>query len=378
MRIALLLCLLLAACKSDGGHAAADMFSPDLVFAPAPHEPPPQVPNLGGPVIANPHLVTITFPNFPFEDHVKALGDWLVTSSWFTTVGAEYGIGAGTHEHVLLTFDAPTSITYAGLDKFIADHVADGSLPKPSSGQEPYIYMLYVPPGTTISDSAPGFDCAPDYAPGFHYQTQGSTELVYAIVQTCVGLKTQQIEWTTAHELIEAASDPFPVTQPGYIFSYDDPWSQTGAEIADICNYAIERGGYLVTQVWSNQAAAAGQSPCIPSDTDPYFMVSPSPTTLSIPPGGSGMVTLTGWSIVKVADWSIGVSPGLYSNDYVAGVTYDPPARESAINNGDTVQMTISIRANAPSGAQETLLLYAIPNDGTTNNYVWPLVINIE
>src|SRR3954463_7867808 len=51
-------------------------------FTPGAHTEPPLVPPQGGPVIASPKLITITFANDPNRALAETFGDWVVTSSW--------------------------------------------------------------------------------------------------------------------------------------------------------------------------------------------------------------------------------------------------------------------------------------------------------
>src|SRR5579883_3576492 len=77
---------------SPGTADAAPDAAPPQTFVPL-----PQVPFQGGPTIAHVKLVTITFAGYPYQQQMQAFGDWIVGSTWLQTVGAEYGVGTGTH-----------------------------------------------------------------------------------------------------------------------------------------------------------------------------------------------------------------------------------------------------------------------------------------
>jgi hypothetical protein len=221
------------------------------------------VPTAGGPVLAHPKLITISIDGDATEPGVVAFGDWVVTSSWLTTVGAEYGVGSGTHVHATLP-SLPSSTSATGLAGIIEDAINAGTLP-PSDPNS--LYMIYVPSSTTLTDW-PTSRCAAGggtYTPAFHNSNPSfMAQFAYGVVPTCAGLKQQGLEQATAHEMIEASTNPLVTTQPGYIFDIFDPWAQTGGEIADICNQTIQADGHYVTEVWSTAAAATGGAPCVP------------------------------------------------------------------------------------------------------------------
>src|SRR5258706_7631209 len=79
-------------------------------FVPAPHPSFPIVTRHTTGVFAAPELVTITYSDFAFRDQVAQFADFLVTSQWLDTVGAEYGVGHGVHlQSAPLPDPAPTT-----------------------------------------------------------------------------------------------------------------------------------------------------------------------------------------------------------------------------------------------------------------------------
>ncbi|HZU83542.1 MAG TPA: hypothetical protein VE987_11520, partial [Polyangiaceae bacterium] len=79
------------------GDATADAPAepPDDGPWPAKHYPIPQMVDFGGPVIASPKIVTVTFQGQPNRDNERAFDDMIGGSAWWSAALAGYGIGAG-------------------------------------------------------------------------------------------------------------------------------------------------------------------------------------------------------------------------------------------------------------------------------------------
>src|SRR5262249_39975352 len=114
--------------------------------------------------------------------------------------------------------------------------------------------------------------------------------VAYAVIPRCgnfgnlTGLDA--VTAAESHELIESATDPYPMYDPAYDRLDDDHyyWSSTlgGAETGDMCAQnptAFTRFSelpYIVQRTWSNQAALAGHDPCVPPIPDTvYFSAVP-------------------------------------------------------------------------------------------------------
>jgi len=89
-----------------------------------------------------------------------------------------------------------------------------------------------------------------------------------------------------SHELVEAATDPFPESKPAFAqtIDADGAWTAiTGGEAADMCAFDDDQYlkpadmTYFVQRSWSDKAAAAGKDPCVPllSPPDIYFNSAP-------------------------------------------------------------------------------------------------------
>lgn len=342
-----------AACSSSSSP------SPDAEpgFVTAPHTPLPSLVKHTGAILDHVKLVTITPTDYAQTATVEAFGDAIVTSSWYTDAGAEYGVGAGTHDakvHI-----APYSTTQplkdTDLDALIQQLIANNMVPRPPATGSEYLYMFYIPPNVPLDASLMGFY-------GYHTDaTASGARFAYAIIlDDGSGIDTTTS--TAAHELIEAATDPYSPPQDGYYADppNDDPWYYILGEIADLCNgeALIKSGTYAVQRTWSNAAIAAGKSPCVPYDPDDIWMdVSAEPAKMPhVAAGGTATFTLTGWSTSQVADWSLDTYTADYSD--LDTTQTKPQLSATTINNGQTVTLTLYVPANASSG--QTGVVYVL------------------
>lgn len=157
---------------------------------------------------------------------------------------------------------------------------------------------------------------------------------------------------STSHEVIEAATDPFPRTAPAFHTpaSSHSGWAAVGGELADLCSepslYTME-GGFGFQRVWSNRVAIGRMNdPCVPAPpSSPYYGVTFSPESYrSVSPGEIVTFTVTGFSFVPVADWAVLVTPPLGAPAPTA--TLDA----TTMNDGTTATLTIHVPASAPRG----------------------------
>jgi hypothetical protein len=319
-------------------------------------------------------LVTVSFPGSTRESDITAFGDWLVTSSWLSMVGAEYGVGSGTHQHVALTDSLPASIAVANVDALIQQHVADHSLP---SGQD-VLYAVFLPDGAQIKETDPSYSCAVyhgRFTPAFHRQTEtpGTSSYALVVVPTCTALTRDVLEVAASHEIIEAATNPYIFDNPAYIFPTGDPWEPLGGEIADMCEANWPIDGHTVTRVWSNQAAANSHNPCAPSNM-PFYEVSVSPPSATIPPGGTASFTITGWSSAQIDPWMVIVEPSYFdsSADSLITSTIDV----AKLGNGDVGHVTLTAPARISSGTTATIYIESAADQ--TTSFSWPITLQIQ
>jgi hypothetical protein len=247
--------------------------------SPAMHPPLPQVLNLGGPVLANPVVLPISWAADPQAQYVeKILGELNGTGYWAATTG-EYGVGALTvATPVHMTQAVPSSFTDTKFLTLISQNTSGTS---PAWGElDPHmIYLLVIPDGVHFDDGT-GSICCSDYD-GYHSEGDSNGKhFPYAVVCTCPGFDgpqetpTQQLTEVTSHELVEASTDPYTSSNPAYAEADADHavWTvTTDGELADMCElnddaaYLPPGGTMTVQRTWSNRAAAAGENPCVPA-----------------------------------------------------------------------------------------------------------------
>lgn len=337
------------------------------------HLPFPQVTDHGGPVLDAPQLVTITFDGYRFRTDVEAYGDWIVASSWLTTVGADYGVGAGRHLHKihLPASSLPsTSLTDMQLQTWLQSQLGK-TVPAPGTGLP--LYLIYLPTGTTVTQHSGQASCQAFL--GYHGEAvKGTQSLLYAALPDCAGppgqTDLQGLEITVSHEIIEAATDPQHATQTYTILDAQSPWSTVPGEVGDLCIGAsmYADGSYVAQRIWSNAAAAAGGDPCIPVSGAPYANASPrSDGFLLAEAGASVSLTLTGWETAPTGSWALAAQPA-FTSGFTAGFALD----KTSLKAGETVTATFTIPAGTPSGYCSAFLVTSSFDSFQTYG-LWPV-----
>ena len=210
------------------------------------------------------------------------------------------------------------------------------------------IYVLFYPTGTTISLGQSGTSCSAfgGYHDNITYQTNN---VAFAVIPRCssfgglTGLNA--VSATSSHEIIEAATDPYPTSNPAYGQVDDNHiyWEFVlgGGETADMCAqfpgsfYAPTDIGNYVQRSWSNVSAKAGHDPCLPADGTPYFNSVPLlKDTLTL---GGGQLTTKG---VKIpVGQSATVEIDLFSDAATSG-PWTVSAMDSAQLQGGTPNLS--------------------------------------
>ncbi|MBS2030993.1 MAG: hypothetical protein JST54_24035 [Deltaproteobacteria bacterium] len=383
-------------------------------FQVASHAAYPQVPNNSGtPTLGALQLSTITFNGYDHQSDAEAFGDWVVGSSWLTTVGADYQVGAGTHiAKVHLTDTAPTSISDNQIQAYLKGKLDDGTLLAPGATipgtsttvTEP-LYAIFYPSSTTISLGQGGGTSCQDFG-GYHsyftYTPAGGTavNVSYAVLPTCTqtppGMSVKDyLTVAASHEYMEAATDPFPTTGFGTdtssyaIEDYSSAWSFVPGEVGDLCIGSMmhDSSGFMVQRIWSNSAAArsetTGESPCIPSPSYAFFGVSVDHNNIvSTKAGQTVTYNLSAFTqravsqrfMVMVypvqasfnATWKLTTSDGqtlTQSSGFNGSVN---------MNNGDTATLVINVPSGASSQDYAMFQVMAFAN-GTSDYSFWPL-----
>lgn len=336
-------------------------------FTTAPHDPFPVLNPHSKHVLSSVDLVTITFQGDPRTADARAFGDHVVGSAWYTTVGADYGVGAGKHVAKFVLPEAtPAMLDEATLLGWVDAHIQDGTLPK--IGPQT-LYMLYVPASVKFSDGQGGVLCTDSY--GYHSAASGkSGTILYGVIGDCGSL--DDYTSTVAHELIEAATDPvdaYYIDGPA-----DDPWSflPEGTEVGDLCEFLplINDGTYAVQRIWSQSAAAKGQNPCIPVPPgEVYKNVSASPEKLvALKAGQNTKFKITGWSDAPTAPWPVMAQADKV--DFKPTVKFVAPT----IQNGQTVEIELGVPMGTPAGSVGLARIYS---DATSGVY-WPIGVVVK
>ncbi len=362
----------------DGGFAAA-------------HLPFPQIPFNGGSVINSPRVITLSFPKYQDGGFgVSGYADWIVGSSWLQTVGADYGVGLGTHvKDFVFPSAAPAQVNDSEIQQVLASWIADGGIP-PSTASS--IYLIYYPVSTTITMSG-GVSC--QSFGGYHDQfaLSNGTPVTYGVIATCQGGNGNpnygEAAITTSHELVEAATDPDPqglFGNPGYRFNDQTlAWTDTFSEAADLCegSTGIYDSNYAAQRIWSNSVARTGaSSPCVPVPSkEVYFNASASPNgTQFLSTSSSAQIVtyqITPWSLSPASGWYLIASQLTGSFSASLSLTGGTAVGSGviAVNNGDAVTLQVTVPpANAlgflrgdPAGLgsqPESLELHALASGG--------------
>jgi hypothetical protein len=379
-------------------------------------------------------VIPVFFASDAFQAPIERFLSELATSSFWTATTEEYGVGpVRVAPSVVLPDALPSASARADVLTWLSGYL-DGSHPEWPAIDANNIYVVFFPPGATISDGN-GTSCA-DFG-GYHSEgiIQGGSgggdagaaesggddggaagavnaagaSFVYAIIPECsrfAGLTgLDVITGSLSHELVEAATDPFVVTNPAY-FGVDDnhrSWSFVGtgdSEVGDMCNWAESPnrlyrrlvGDFVVQRTWSNRAALAKQDPCVPAIKEPYFSAAPdfgqsvkigrfaTATTpgVRLAVGESTTVDIRLFSTGVTADWYVEAGEVVPSSN--AFVTMTAPARSSLSfawdrhlgNNGDVVKLTITRKSAAAGFGGTGFLLYsAIPNPDRQSDGPW-------
>lgn len=315
-------------------------------FTPAPHAPMPRVFPHNGTVLANLRLVTLAFDGYDTA-MVDRFGDAIVGSSWYTTVGAEYGIRAGSHNPTVTLGAAPASLTRAAIEDLLKQCIAaDSRLPKPTVGSHQLLYMVFIPSAATRGTDA---------SAGYHFSTSfGTAKFPFAVVIDD-GSGPAALTVAAARLLINAVTNPYQPNDDGYYADPPkiDPWSLVRREVADLCDgqRLVTEGDLTLPQVYSDVAARAGRSPCKPSSPDDTWSdVSAEPSTMrEIPRGGMVTFVLTGWSTQEVPSWELRTRVADFSQ--LSEDQMQPVLSDNVINNNMTVKLTLHAPLTAPSGA---------------------------
>lgn len=331
----------------------------DAGFAPAPHAPLPVVFPHTGTVLSAMQLVTITYAGYGAASDVVAFGDALVASSWYKAAGAEYGVSPATHRQQAVLAAPQEALDRDHIEAQITDLITTGGVPAPDPAANQLLYLLYVP----HSLAGPGLAGVGGYHDMLTFE--GVRFPIAVVIDDGTGLTT--ITRQAAHQVIDAATNPYLPPHDGYYADppRTDPWSLLRREIADLCegDDDVIEGQFAYPRVYSNTAAAASMTPCIPvRPGDVYYDVSAEPSQIqTIPPGGSFQFQLTGWSTSPLSSWKVRVR--VPASSMLSLNQMRPEFSSDMINNGDMVTLTLHAPPDAVPGTTGSLELLSGGNE---------------
>ncbi len=371
----------------DGGRK--DVSQPDTSvveagpFAPAPHPPAPQVENYGGSVMASPKILPVFFAgDGVMQKQIETFLAALTPSTYWTDTTSEYGVGKPTVLPTVVTTDAPPQTDDAA--QLWLANMTDGThmgWPKPDANT---LYAIFLPDNAVITIPQYGQSCTS--FGGYHYEATGKNNesIVYAVMPRCKSFGQYKgldaLTGTTSHELVEAVTDPKAVSDPAFAVPDKDHyiWALVPlGEVGDMCTYepqSFQRllgGTYVVQRTWSNAAAKAGNDPCVPHLTDPYFnsvpVLSENVTInfgqggqaqtkgVKIPVGTSKTIEIDLFSDAPTTDWTVqaeDVHSLFYGGQPELTFTWDTQTG----NNGNKLNLTITHEAKGQYNGSEFIL----------------------
>ena len=374
--------------------AGADATESDA-FVPGPHGAFPQAINGGGGVLGAPVVVPVFFAGDALEPNLEAFLAALASSSYWSTLESQYGVGPLTVAPSVVLDDTPPET--ASIDD-VADFIAakleasasdagdaggdaddgdggdDGEASAASHWPAPTpntVYFMYYPASTTLTLGASvGCDGFAGYHSNWHTATNQT--YVFAAQARCPNLQTLDVATqNTTHELVESTTDPLFTTYASVDVAHAIWSADPGYELGDLCeveslSYQRMIGNSLVARFWSNTAAAQGHDPCAPAIADVYYNSVPvlpdqvsitlfsQPVTtdgVSVPLHQSKTIAVQLFSDAPTTDWSL-QAQDLSSSGSELAFTWD----DTTGNNGDTRQLTITRAQNDANGGTEFVI----------------------
>lgn len=332
--------------------------------------PLPVIPNQGGPVLANPELVTITWAGDPIADDLEAFDQWWGTSDTWKTIMAEWGVGPAIYSgKTRLQTAAPATLGQDDIANLLLGGFADGSIPAPNGSR---IYMIYPPAGTVVTQEGGYQGCVTFQA--YHLQidvpataTAAATKAYYGVTPRCAETSgmtpLDYTTWGSSHEAMEAASDP-QYDRPAWRIDMQTLLTPELGENADLCaGQPTKVEGHQITRNWSNVAAKAGERPCVPAPDGPMFGLFADPGDLAIKPGETKTLTLHAYAASTYPAFAVGV----YAADPELTATID---KEKA-RDGDDVTLTVTATASfVEYPGQNLVFLYGQGSDYLTKRHL--------
>jgi len=399
-----------ATTTSTGTGGTVDHGAPSDVY-PAPHAPPPQAVSYGGPILAAPRIVPVFFSNedptlrAQLEDFSSKIG---ATAFWAANT-AEYGVGPATAvPPIELAETATGTIDDTDIQLWLAGKFESEDPAFPTMPYGDLIVTLHYPIDVTITfgDGGGGVIKSCESFGGYHNSitldaAHGNARVAYAVMPHCdpfgplTGINAATV--TETHELIEAATDPYPLEETAYGGIDDDHiyWMSFlgGGEIGDMCTrlpgvfFKFDELPYTVQRSWSNKSANAGHDPCVPALPGvPYFNAAPVQNDtvtatvfgtqidvkgVSIPVGATRAIEIDLFSDADTGGpFTVDVQDiGYVFGDETADLYLDLD-RSSGVN-GEKIYLNVTVNAAGQNNMEMLLITSTL---GETQNY-WLAII---
>jgi hypothetical protein len=341
--------------------APPPVWTPDDAGAPL-H--PPYLASNGGPTIANPAFVAITFDGDDMRDSIEDFVGSVGCTDYWRTIVSDYGINDGYMIQTAHLKDTPPAlIDDTAIGTYIRAKIANNELPPYVPNQT--LYVIYYPDATDITlqgeHSCQGFG-------GYHNEVKltQTQSIPYAVLPRCGSFGQlnglDAITYATSHELAEAVTDQFPMTNPAYQFPQPDDisWGFGGGEMGDMCEYNQDAPlfpstyPFTVQKQWVGSKAWLLHDPCQPS-TQTYFAAAPVLPDMIAYDIGFGQSATKGVKIANGSQQTISVqliADAAWTSDILvdvqdAGFFFgQKPTLSFNVNPksgkvGDTIQLTI-------------------------------------
>lgn len=383
-------------CTRDPDASAPPVFFPDMDASfDAAHPPAPQVVNVGGTsTIALPVLTGISFAEDTLNDEEEDFLNSVGCTDYWNTVASPYGVGPAIGgKHVRVTEAAPASITDDEIQVWLVDKLAkDPSFPTPDANT---LLVIFYPESTTISlQGQQSCQTFGGYHNSFNYLGR---DVPYAVIPHCPffdGLNgINGITGATSHELVEAVSDPAPLSKPAYALPEADGVAFAlagGGELGDMCEFKQDAFfvptsyPFFVQRTWNNKSAFQLDDPCQPAAAGPFFAAAPRfTTTVSFdfgagPQTGKGVKLAVGQqATIDIVAFANGSVPAWKISAHDAAQFQGGPAELSLsldtnmVQDGDVAHLTVKRVGSAGGGASA----FGIVSSGSGKQaYWWGLV----
>ena len=338
--------------------------------APRVKAPPlPVIPNQGGPIIAKPELVTVTWAGDSLAADLELFDRWLITSATWKTMMAEWGVGPGTYSGAArLAGAAPATLSEDDVAAILRAGFQAGTIPAPNGSR---IYMIYPPTSTMVTSfGVKGCEAFQAYHSAFDVaasEAGAATKAIYGITPRCADTQgltpLDYVTWGSSHEAMEAASDPINGS-PAWRIDNQSLATPEPGENADLCaGHPTKIESHMITRNWSNVAAKAGERPCVPAPAGPMFGIFADPGEITVTPGTSTTVTIRAYAAGAVPAFSVGA--------FASSPSLTPKISVKTANEGDVLKLTLDVSADyVEQPGANIVFLYSQGKDYLTKRHL--------